>query len=343
VWSLLGAIGAGLGAVVTSPLLLAIGAVVGLGAAFAYMSGAAGRVVDWLGGRLGAMKDVAIEAFHGIADALMAGDIETAAKILWVSLKIAWEAGLKTLRWDALKRAAVDTYFGVQEGFADFVFELQKIWFSAIEAMKAAWEGLKNITKNFIEDEANKSAKMGVVAKLAAGQITQEEARKQVAYIDRQSDDAKAANDMSAGAAIAAAENAKNEAIKKAAAAHDKHISEISDSASHAQASVVNGPTDEEKLAALQKELAALLAKARSESGNYGNAMPNGGMPPDLEDLVPGIKSAAKSLGTFSGAAAQGIFGGSVQDHIKRTAKATEEMVKLMKKPVVHQAIVRVG
>jgi hypothetical protein len=63
----------------------------------------------------------------------------------------------------------------------------------------------------------------------------------------------------------------------------------------------------------------------------------------DAKEALSGMHQGGAATGTFSAAAAQGMFGGSTQDHIKRTAVATEAIAKAIKNPVVHRAIVRVG
>lgn len=77
-------------AAILSPLGLIVGAVVAAGAAFAYFSGAAGTMATYAGEQFAGLREDASGAFDGIRDALLAGDIELAAEVLWQGLKTIW-------------------------------------------------------------------------------------------------------------------------------------------------------------------------------------------------------------------------------------------------------------
>ncbi|MEK7752141.1 MAG: phage tail tape measure protein, partial [Acidobacteriota bacterium] len=81
-----------------SPIGLVIAAVAGLAATIAWATGAAGEALQWLGGRFQALQNFALESFQGIKDALAAGDVALAAKVLWLSLQVVWRSGINTLK-----------------------------------------------------------------------------------------------------------------------------------------------------------------------------------------------------------------------------------------------------
>ncbi|MFO7959008.1 MAG: hypothetical protein R6X33_18130, partial [Candidatus Brocadiia bacterium] len=81
-----------------SPLGLIVAAAAALGAYLVISSGAGGKALAWLGDRLKSLKEEALRAFGGIRDALVAGDIKLAARILWLTLKMEWQKGIKPLR-----------------------------------------------------------------------------------------------------------------------------------------------------------------------------------------------------------------------------------------------------
>jgi hypothetical protein len=84
-----GALGTVIGALI-SPLGIAVGAVVAAAGALFYFSGAAGKVAGYAAEQFAGLRDDASDAFDGIRDALMAGDIELAAQILWQGLRAIW-------------------------------------------------------------------------------------------------------------------------------------------------------------------------------------------------------------------------------------------------------------
>ncbi|MCC7409108.1 MAG: hypothetical protein IT442_13655, partial [Phycisphaeraceae bacterium] len=83
--------------VLTSPIGLVIAAVTTLGATILYSSGAGGKALEWLGEQFATLKSDAVATFQGIADALAAGDIALAAKVLWLGLKMEWTRGINFL------------------------------------------------------------------------------------------------------------------------------------------------------------------------------------------------------------------------------------------------------
>jgi len=84
-------------AAILSPIGLVIAGVAALGGYILYATGAAGKAIAWLREKFSRLAEFAGEAWQGIADALAAGDIALAARILWLTLKVAWEKGVAWL------------------------------------------------------------------------------------------------------------------------------------------------------------------------------------------------------------------------------------------------------
>lgn len=130
-------------AALISPIGLTIAGLSALVAYFVYTSGAGSRAMQRLGERFGELKATALAAWQGIGDALAAGDIALAGKILWLTLKMEWQRGVAFLqsKWLDFK------------GF--FIGIFQTAVYSVAGLMTDAWAGLQTgwlETTHFIAD-----------------------------------------------------------------------------------------------------------------------------------------------------------------------------------------------
>ena len=123
-------IGSVLGALLT-PIGLAVVAVVGLGIALLRSSGAGAAALEYLGEQFEVLRGVAGRTLQGIADALAAGDIPLAAKVLWAGLRLLWLEGTADLSRIWLRTRAF------------FVSTAQSMWFGAVAAAQIALHGLE--------------------------------------------------------------------------------------------------------------------------------------------------------------------------------------------------------
>ncbi|MCY3019527.1 MAG: hypothetical protein NTW87_10935 [Planctomycetota bacterium] len=101
-------------AAVGAPVLIVIAALAALAVYALYASGvlesawtaavgAVGDAASWLQDRFAELKEFATTTFKGIADALAAGDVALAARIMWLGIQVAWFKGLAALALDADK------------------------------------------------------------------------------------------------------------------------------------------------------------------------------------------------------------------------------------------------
>lgn len=102
----LGMIGSVLGAIL-SPIGLVITGLVSLGGYLLHISGTGQKALSWLGQQFAALRDTALAAWQGISDALAAGDLSLAARVLWLTLKMEWQKGVAWLtdKWISFKEA----------------------------------------------------------------------------------------------------------------------------------------------------------------------------------------------------------------------------------------------
>lgn len=125
------------GAIVT-PAGIVIALLIGLAAYGIYASGVVGKALDYLGARFDELKSAGMESLQGIKDALAAGDISLAARILWLSLKAAWQRGIFELNalWLGFKEQflsiATGAFYGAVALVADAFYGLRRIWTQTI-------------------------------------------------------------------------------------------------------------------------------------------------------------------------------------------------------------------
>ena len=130
-----------------SPVGLVIAAVVALGAALLYVTGAGAKALAWLGDRFKVLKEDALSTFGGIADALAAGDISLAAKILWLMLKMEWTRGVNFLEkvWLNFRNFFIKTGYDAWHGLLALVetvwHALEVGWMATVDFFASLWEG----------------------------------------------------------------------------------------------------------------------------------------------------------------------------------------------------------
>gem|GEM_PF-2160166 len=133
VGSAIGLIGSLLGALL-APVGLVCAAVAALGSALVVTSGAGGRALAWLGECFAWLSETARAAFKGIGDALVAGNIELAAHILWLSLKLAFQKGVDSLMgvWLEFKNGILNAWITLKTGL---IKTWQTLWFALKEVV----------------------------------------------------------------------------------------------------------------------------------------------------------------------------------------------------------------
>jgi hypothetical protein len=276
-------------ALVLSPIGLVI-------AALLLFTDTASKVATFAKGVFTEIKDVALSAFGGIADALMAGNIILAANILWTALKLLWAEGTTWLlnKWTDWKASVAVVFLELVNGIKVMWNELQGFLSTAIFAtLDTIIDGLKSTLGGELFGRldaalggALSEASAGIGAASAGAQAKVQERRQSLA--DELAGQMQALND--------AAESDKGDRQKQ--------------------------------IDLLKKQLDALNKQAANERG----AMP--GDPayvPGGGDLAA-APSGGSVFGTFSsaGAAALGGLGGGNED--RRTAKDSLKELREMKK-----------
>lgn len=348
----LGGLATAIGAVASllGALLSPIGLVLaGIGALAAYLintSDLGGQALDWLGQQFQALKSTAIRAFGGIGDALAAGDLGLAARILWLTLKMEWQKGINALnqQWVEVKRffvavwteavygaaeVAANAWAGLQAGWTEtvdfladawalFTTGLTKTWNTAVGFIRKAWVRLKSLFDSEIDAEAEVT------------RINEEVAGKNEAA------------DSERNQAIFAREQQRRARLSKIEGDRTGTLSELermrdAEHARNAQQFASEVQDSETALDAARREWQAALEEAarkrsEAEAGDATDPNTSSDRLKELEEKLAGagsgLQAAADKMsvsGTFNALAVRGLGGGS---HAERTARASEETAR---------------
>ena len=332
-----------------NPIGLVLVAIAALGAYLIYASGAGGKALSWLGERFTDLSSFASEAFQGISDALMAGDIALAAQILWLTLKIAWIKGVQVLEsaWLTFRnffiKIGYDAFYGVQAvweivqnalcvAWIETTAFLSKVWTSFTAGFEKAWNTAINWTsKRILELQGLFDSSLDVDA---AKKMADQDLEATNNQIDQQKNQALAAREQQRAGERKAAEDMHNdemarigqESIDKEKALDDEYNQKMKDS--------------QDELDKTKQEWKDAIGKAKEERKMKESQGPDRleappAIPDYLEGLGPTIEQAQKKTigvhGTFNAMEAPGMRAGGVTDRI---AKATEETAKNTKKLV---------
>jgi len=298
---------------------------------------ALGPAIDWIAAKFGELREIASNAFGGIADALAAGEILLAARILWLGLKSLWQSGTHELDLMWLR----STRF-VGDVFDEVVYGMLHAWNSITNAFEVAWietvSFLKNTWVAFVDTVVE--AWEWTIASLkklwirTKGLFTDIEVEAEIARVDQDFEDARRDRRQRTYDAIAEEESNRRAAREREERRFQSESAAISSARDDAATARERELTD--GLAAAEAERAAALAeletaigeaKAAREAAGESDA-PNlrsfaGVDPETLEQSAVEAASKATNVSTFSSVALSQLAAGGTA--AERTAKATEE------------------
>ncbi|NLN01261.1 MAG: phage tail tape measure protein [Lentisphaerae bacterium] len=333
----------------TSPVGLIVTAVVALGAVLLHVTGAGSKALAWLGDRFKVLKEDALASFGGIADALAAGDITLAAKILWLSLKMEWTRGVNFLEkvwlnfrnffirigydawhgllaavetvWHALEvgwMATVDFFASIWDGFTGF---FAKTWHNIKAGAQKAWNWIRSLFDDSV-DLQTENRMVEEQKQAAISRITDEQKRRAA---ERESERQSARQVHEGTLAEIGRENLDK---------HSQLDTEYAERMAANEADLARARQEWREAIDTAKrkreEKAAegglegpddILQKARDALASLG----------DIGDLVQAEAAKVGVRGTFNASALQGLAAGNAAD---RTATATEETAKNTKRLV---------
>ncbi|MAX26004.1 MAG: phage tail tape measure protein [Phycisphaeraceae bacterium] len=349
VGTVIGIIGSALAALL-SPIGLVIAGAVILAGVILHATGAAAQALQWLADQFQGLKDRALVAYQGIADALAAGDIALAAKVLWLALKVEWQRGINYLEslWIGFKETfmsiAVDAFYGAVKALAAAWHGLRAVWVETTSFLYKVWtqftsglqstfrkaqlkveEGLHHIAgmldENYDVDQAIQIARTNEQADQRNIQLQKQQALNENEQ-QRQTDLAKI------GTEYESEKQAIDQAAKKA---HDERRSRYQQQIDESMAALeearkqYRAALDE----AAQKRRDSEQGKSSSEQPDLFEELKN--RLAGLGDLLNGIgQRTVEVRGTFNAAAIQSLM--TSDGTADRTAKATEETARNTKR-----------
>lgn len=326
---------------VTNPIVLIGVALAALVGYFLLATETGGKVVSFLKGKFASLYETCKEVFGGIADALAAGDISLAAKILWVGIKSAFLDGTIELQkaWEDFKSGFVQTaiaaFYGTLEiyetvkaalltAFDSTVEVMGNIWDTFTSSFSDAWDVVTTAVAkgiNYLRQLFDDSFDASAANKMADQQLeANKKERQENLAASKQARSDEAASD------IAKVDKDKQKAIEELTRAELAYNKAASDNANKQK-----GELDKE-LGGYKEQLAALRKTAAEKAAAIKKNADDKGVDPNKRfGELSEIGKDIKSHGIFNAAAIQSLQSFQSKEEItlqKRIAKAAEETAK---------------
>ena len=350
VGSAIGLVGSMIAALL-SPIGLVIAGIAGLATYLLTSTQAGGEALSWLGNRFTALKETALAAWKGIGDALAAGDLGLAAKILWLTLKMEWQKGVNALNqtWVKVKEFFLATWTEAVFGAASIATNawagLQAGWTETVDVMRDAWSMFTTfIAKNwnrvvgFLKQawQKLKSLVTGEDSSAVQSQIDSETARMNQQLDDRRNRDI-FEREQRRRTRLSDIEGQRtgtlDELDRQREAEHERRRDQFSSDLEQSDSALAQ--------ARREWQQAIELAARKREEAAADDSAPERLKKPDelLQQLQSQLNGAGDQLqqtqdkvsvsGSFNAAAIRGLSAGNPEE---RTARASEETAKNTKR-----------
>ncbi|MEL7499034.1 MAG: phage tail tape measure protein [Planctomycetota bacterium] len=335
-------------ALLLSPIGLVILAVVALGAFLVHVTGVGAKALGWLGEKFDVLKSDAITAWKGIGDALAAGDLALAAKILWLSLKMEWKRGIHFLNglWlkfkESFQSIATDMTFGAALVFNDAWSGLEVAWTETVDFLADAWSMFTNLLTRTWHSTVGFIKKAWVRLKSLFDEDVDVNA--EVERINRETSEANQTADDQMLEAVGRRDRERKQRREQIendrSAVEDELIQMYMDENDRREKKFTQDLAGtESELADAKREWQEAIAQAAEQ-----NAESSTDEPDRIKDLQESLSLTANSIGeeqqkvevkgTFNALAARGLSADSLAE---RTARASEQIV-VNTKDLVNQA-----
>jgi len=356
------AIGTILGALF-SPIGLVIAAVVGMGVALLYYTGAGSQALQFMADKWKQFSEWIAPVIDGVKTSLLNGDWGTAGKIAMLALEIALRTGTARMyaiwtdlstfiqnTWTDIGTTLANAWTGfpgnVITAFDTMGVTLQNVWGSAITNLQNAfstmntwlrgmWDGTVNyIAKKllYVYSLIDRSVDYEQAAKMMDKEYESRAKQRQTelnqTIAQRQAAMDKAASDRLSGAATRAQErDAKTRAVRDERTAAAQAVKDARNAAAEERKAQFTGRIDE-----AQREMDGLIAKSKEVAATAAAAKGTGSKETQALVLAGlGAKGQMSTAGTISGFAAGYIGGGTspLQKLSQTNLKQLEVMQKI--------------
>lgn len=342
--SVIGAVGTAIAilgkiiALLLTPIGLVVVAVVALGGYLLYASGLGAKALAWLGERFQVLKDDALAAWKGISDALAAGDIGLAAKILWLTLKMEWKRGIHFLNglWIKAKTFFLSLWTDAVYGLAKFINDawagIEVAWAETVGFLADAWSVFTNLLTKSWHTTVGFIKKAWVRLKSLFDDDVDVDA--EVNRINRETSEANATADNKMLEAVGRRDQERRERraqIERDRAGAEETLTQMQqeEHARRQRGFAEDLAGTESELADARREWQEAIAEAAKK-----RAEAESGEPERLKELQDDLSFSGSSLGeeerkvevkgTFNALAARGLGADSLAE---RTARAAEQIV----------------
>lgn len=313
--------------------------VAAVGATFLIQSGVIGKVIDWFGAKFAQLKQFACTAFDGIKAALSSGDYALAARILWLSLQVAWQKGISVLLgyWISFKQAfmtaTLETFYGALSIITDSWASLKSAWVSVVGFLKKFWIGFTGAIMKAWNSTFAWLAKKWLDIKGMFDDSIDVEAEK--TKIDAETAKKNAGEDAAYNQIDADSQKQKSKIEQRRQIEQDAIGRQMADDMKEHNAQYADELVkSRQALTDARKEWQAAISEAKNkktetkkaDGGPVKNAMDklkNAG------DTVAAAQGKVKVQGSFYAQASQSLSSGTAAE---RTAKASEDIKKNTKK-----------
>ncbi len=344
----IGALGSMLAALL-SPIGMVIAGVGALAAYLLYATGAGSQALQWLSDRFQDLKDTALAAWQGIGDALAAGDLSLAAKILWLTLKMEWQNGVNFLhaKWLEFKGLFISTWssavYSVARLATDAWANLQVAWVETTDFLADSWSVFINLLMKGWNRFAGFFQKVWARIKGLFGDI---DAEAEVARINSEIGAEDERLDEDRNQAILDREKARRAArtrIEEERAGAQESLDQIQaqDQAEREVKHQAALRESEEELAKARREWQEAIDAAAKKRGEADVSVTDPARlrrtqaelptPEGLDEMIDTTQKKVDVVGTFNPLAARGLGADSLAE---RTAKAAEQIAANTKRLV---------
>lgn len=327
---------------VASPMAAAAAGVAVLGAAFASSSKTIGDAIDWMSAKIGGVGEVLVTTLDGMRDALIAGDLSAAARVLWASMRLAWETGIAPLRdaWTSFRATfteiAVHAFASVRRAWVDFTTWMYSTFPDLTAGFATAWAemtaGLQSVWTRFQAWFTGKLLDiMAMVGDLTGEQVAaakalgEQDAQDDLTRIEGERQRQIAEADRKAAMSVVELEQERQGAIERIEAEATAALAGIDRDADRRRADA------EAELAAARAALADAVAAAKDIRRGAEQAAPVAALPVAARAAADGVSAAVNgfsSIGTFNPAAVFGIAGGDGSDRVVTEIRRLQQIAE---------------